>query len=544
MTEKDAHEMPVPARPAFGLRRPGVLILLAFGLGLAFEIFFYKKAPGLSMLLWLALGVSAAALAALSERTRPSLSAIVLLVLLLALGAGTYLRLEPLSVFLDIALALMLFVFVARLLRHDQLGEMGWLDMGWTAVSIPVEAWLRPWPVIGDVWSRRVRERGSRRVVLSILRGLALALPVLVVFGALLGTADLVFGDILETALRWLDLERLADWAARGIVISAVGLFCLGILAIAYRPHAPRPLYGKDRPLLAPFLGFTEAAVTLGAVDLLFLGFVGVQFAYLFGGEANIYAAGYTYAEYARRGFGELVAVGFLSLGLIYALAAVTRRPEARSRRAFAALSALLVLLVLVMLVSAWQRLSLYEGAYGFSRLRTYTHVALPWLGLAFAAFLILLLSGRLRAVAPVGLALALGFTLSLNAVNVDAFIASHNIQRMEAMGDLDVSYLLQLSDDAVPALANLARGADEAVRADLLPQLACRRATLLRAARDQGWLSSHASRSAALRSLDELNDLLEPYRVLRAYDGRNYRLPTYRVYGPEDSDVCLYTWD
>ena len=298
MSEKNVNSQPVPAPSGLGLLRPGAMVLLALGLGLAFEVFFYKRAPGLSILLWLALGVGAAVAVAATERTRLSVGAALLLALILALAGMTYLRLEPLTVFLDLVLALALFTLVARLARHDRLLDLGWLDIGWTLVAVPLEAWIRPWPVLGDVWTRNVRERGSRKVVFSVLRGVALALPILVVFGALLGAADLVFGDFLEAALRWLDLERLADWAARGAVIAIVGLFCLGILIIAYRAHSARPLIGKDRPWIEPFLGFTEAAMILGALDLLFVGFVGVQFAYLFGGEANIHAAGYTYAEY------------------------------------------------------------------------------------------------------------------------------------------------------------------------------------------------------------------------------------------------------
>ncbi len=80
----------------------------------------------------------------------------------------------------------------------------------------------------------------------------------------------------------------------------------------------------QDKPILAPFLGFTESTVVLIAVDLLFALFVFIQFRYLFGGQANITPVGYTYSEYARRGFGELVAVAFLSLGLILGLGAYT----------------------------------------------------------------------------------------------------------------------------------------------------------------------------------------------------------------------------
>jgi hypothetical protein len=530
---------------ALGLARPGGLVLIAFGLGLAFEIFFYKRAPGLSVSLWLALGVVAAVAAAASESRRLTASAAGLLPVVLALAAVTYVRLEPLTVFLALASALALFALVARLAADEQLLDLGWLDLALAWVMIPLEAWIRPWPVVADVWARRVRERGGRRILFSVLRGLALAVPVVVVFGALLGTADLVFGDYLEAALRWLDLERLADWAGRAVVIGLVGLFCLGVLVIAYRPQPQRRLLGRERPIVAAFLGFTEAAILLGALDLLFLGFVGVQFAYLFGGEANIHATAYTYAEYARRGFGELLAVGFLSLGLIYALAAVTRRAETGARRAFASLSGLLVLLVGVILVSAYQRLVLYEGAYGFSRLRTYTHVALVWLGITFASFLVLLLAGRLRAMALVGLGVALGFSLSLAVLNVDAFIVARNTQRWAAMGEIDVAYLLQLSDDALPGLVNLARQADDDVRAELLPQLACRQSRLERAARTGNWLSSHAARDAASRALSGLTDQLEPFRVLLQYQGdSSVRWPTYIVIGPQGSETCRFAMD
>ncbi|NIL99141.1 MAG: DUF4173 domain-containing protein, partial [Planctomycetales bacterium] len=139
----------------------------------------------------------------------------------------------------------------------------------------------------------------------------------------------------------------------------------------ALRDPLKRKLIGVERALVAPFLGFTESAIVLGAVDLLFAAFVAIQFHYLFGGAANINAAGYTYSEYARRGFGELVATAFLTLGMIMVLGNWSRREGRRMRRWFNALSGILVGLVSVMLVSAFQRLLLYERAFGFTRLRT-----------------------------------------------------------------------------------------------------------------------------------------------------------------------------
>ncbi len=155
-------------------------------------------------------------------------------------------------------------------------------------------------------------------------------------FLVLLSSADLVFGDYVKQALAWLDLTRFFDYLGRLTVILLVGLFSLGALVVALRRSDGYRLIGQDKPLLAPFLGFTEAAVVLAAVDVLFALFVAVQLRYFFGGEANITAAGYTYATYARRGFAELVFLALLTLGMILALG---RLDAARVRPATCAVS-------------------------------------------------------------------------------------------------------------------------------------------------------------------------------------------------------------
>jgi hypothetical protein len=275
-----------------------------------------------------------------------------------------------------------------------------------------------------------------------------------------------------------------------------------------------RRLFGEKEPVVHPFLGITETSIVLGSVDLLFLAFVMVQFTYLFGGHANITAAGYTYSEYARRGFGELVAVSVLTLGVILVLGTVAKKTELRHKRLYDGLSAFLVVLVSVILASALMRLLLYEEAYGFTRLRTYTHVAIYWMGAGFVVFLILLIANRLRLFAPASAVMAVGFSLTLSAVNVDAFIVQRNIQRFEETKALDVPYLVSLSDDAIPGLVEFARGASQEITGQLLPSLACRREQMLEQNQRLGWPSFTFSRAAAMRELETLREALHQYPV------------------------------
>jgi hypothetical protein len=488
--------------------------LIGLGLGVAFEVLFYGHLLGVSFPIWVALCIAGLVAAAAIEAVPLRLGRLLLAVPILFLAAMTSLRLEPLTVFLDVALTLALLALWVRTFRTGRLADFGWLDFGLATGWVPIEAFVRPWPTLGIVQRSLIAEKGGRSGLFATLRGVILAIPILAIFLVLLSAADLVFGGYVEAALRWFDLARLADWAGRGLVILIVSVFSLGAIVAALKDASNRRLIADSGALVKPFLGFTEASIVLVSVDVLFALFVIVQIAYFFGGEANVTAAGFTYSEYARRGFGELVAVAVLSLGLIMALAAVARRETARRTTAFNAFSAGLVILVGVILASALKRLLLYEQAYGFTRLRTYTHVAIVWMAVVFVAFLILLIGDRLRQFAPVCAMAVVGFAVTLSLLNVDAFIVNRNAARLSATGDLDVEYLAGLSEDALPGLARLAIDGPAQQRAALLPELACWNIQLRARQKELDWQSTNFGRLAGSQALSGILPMLSTIPV------------------------------
>jgi two-component system sensor histidine kinase BaeS len=133
--------------------------------------------------------------------------------------------------------------------------------------------------------------------------------------------------------------------------------------------------------------------------------------------------------------------------------------------------------------------MSLYQGAYGFTQLRLLVDVFEGWLGLlvlAVAAAGLVLRAPWLPRFALLSGAVAL---LALAAINPDAWIARHNLDRYAATGRVDWTYLRTLSDDAVPALATLP--ADQ------------RRCALAgRTAASDGWWEWNLGRHRADRSL------------------------------------------
>jgi hypothetical protein len=173
---------------------------------------------------------------------------------------------------------------------------------------------------------------------------------------------------------------------------------------------------------------------------------------------------------------------------------------------------------VLGILTSAFQRMWLYELAYGFTRLRLYTHSFMIWLAVVLLLFIVALVASRPQIFMAGGFASALVYLTILNLVSPDALIVRENIARYQAdpasltaaAGDdlfgrgsygeegVDLGYLLGLSSDAVPAIVNALPLLDEAQRAEALARLRETHSILAQAAERDGWQGWHYGRANA----------------------------------------------
>jgi hypothetical protein len=350
-----------------------------------------------------------------------------------------------------------------------------------------------------------------------VLRGLLIALPIVVYFAYLLASADLVFNQKLIAFIELFNLGGIIEYIFRLAIILFWAYILAGIFLHAASQSTDEKLLGEDKPVIKPFLGFTESAIVLGCVVVLFLSFVVIQFRYFFGGEVNIGVEGFTYSQYARRGFNELITVAFVSLLMILGLSTVTRRENDRQRQAYSGLSVAIVALVIVILVSAYQRLSLAIDWHGFSRLRLYPRVFLIWVGILFVTVIVLEILHRERYFAFAVVIASLGFVVSLSLFNVDASIVRHNVLRATQGKHFNVNHLTSLSTDAVPALvdefldSSLPASTHEGIGAALLCYL---HSDTISSGSTQDWGSFNLSRWEATKALNEVRVHLEGYSL------------------------------
>lgn len=339
-------------------------------------------------------------------------------------------------------------------------------------------------------------------MVMRVVAGLLLALPLVVVFGALFAAADAVFATQLQRVLA-VDLD-LGDVIGRAIFAGFAAWLLAGVLLIAWLTNEAV----GDAPVIdiRRRLGVIETSIALLAVDAVFAVFVVLQAAYLFGGLDTLAASGLTYSEYARRGFFELIAVAVLAGVVLLALDALVERRSMIIRGAAIALG----LLTGAVLVSAVTRLMLYQQAYGWTELRFYALLAICWLGVGVVAVVGALVFDRLRVVPRVLLVALFALALAANVVGPQRFVTEQNLARaidptlvpVDGWSGLDVDYLSSLGVEAMPLLVEAVPRLPADVRADVELALNYEAELLRLDAAELGWPSFNLARARALDAL------------------------------------------
>ena len=276
-----------------------------------------------------------------------------------------------------------------------------------------------------------------------VARGTVMALPPLVILAGLLSSADpvferLVFGNI-GPLLEHIAFAGMIAWLTSGY-----------LRAFAVNDDAFMQRVSLPQPTIAP----SEIAVSVSLLNVLFLVFLAVQVRYLFGGAGLVEVTeGLSYAEYARRGFFELVAATAFVVPVLLIAHWAARDDDVRSRRVLRATSTLLVVLLTGVLASAAYRMRLYQDAYGLTEDRLYASVFMIWLTgiLAWLAFTVL--RGRRRGFAFAAIVGGVACIAVLHVVNPHALIARVNIGRATSGAEYDGKYVSTLSADAVPTL-------------------------------------------------------------------------------------------
>lgn len=428
------------------MKKPFIFLVLAGVIGLLFDVLFYKThVLGLNVLIFEAAIVGGAYLLAhlnkVSLTQRVHISAVFSILLALPFFFSTS------GVGHAVAGTMLFFtnaVFITYILGDE------------ATMRDPITLFFRMFAIapIKSLFGLQLLSHVSLpktlpKNTLSIAVGVLITLPLLAIFLALFASADPVFSahlkDITDGIIKILHLENLPDLYAQGILILFTSIAAFMVYAAAFSERTDFAKQATEHKRYARI----ESIVVLSALAVLFGLFLLSQSATMFGGEAAVQNLNMTYAEYARTGFAQLVAVAALTATIILTLRGLHGENEGKTHLT---LHGILIGETLLVLASAYLRLNLYISATSYTPLRLLVLTAIVTFAVLFIMLLVHVVTKEAqekfmqRAMVVIAIGAVL-FSMSWP----DALTAKLNLARAEDGEAMDFDLMGSLSAEAEP---------------------------------------------------------------------------------------------
>ncbi len=280
--------------------------------------------------------------------------------------------------------------------------------------------------------------------VMNILIGVVISVPILWIILALLSGADLLFGEIMKGVNQFLFSQD---------IVAVVFMILFGFIACYCILCGAAANSGREEERTRKKADSSIAITALSLICIVYAFFCGIQLVYLFANEFFVLPAGFTFAEYARRGFFELLTVTIINISLILLCSAFFK--ESKLLRL---VLTFMTACTYIMIISATYRMILYISAYHLTFLRLFVLLALFIDSLVLAGVIV----SEYRKKFPLfGYCVAVITVcyLIFSFAKPDYYIASYLIDQKVLLEEEDMIFLTQeLSLDATPVVLPLLR--------------------------------------------------------------------------------------
>ena len=294
---------------------------------------------------------------------------------------------------------------------------------------------------------RRGRGQKGKGVLLYLVIGACFSIPLLFIIWLLLMSADRIFSEMTESFFKALNVGNIF-----GVLFTVIFMFFATYCIMAYLAKHTFSEEYKERPRTEAVIAIT---VTL-PLTLLYLVFSGVQIFALFLRQIDL--TNYTYAEYAREGFFQLLAVCIINLVLV-----LIGQAYFKENTLLKATLTVVSLCTYVMIASSTLRMILYIKHYYLTFLRVFVLWSLAVLFILLTGVIIHIYLQKFPLFKYSMVVVTLCY-LVLSFAHPDYLIAKCNAANMGGSASSffdtdayrDYYYMTTLSADAAPALAEV----------------------------------------------------------------------------------------
>lgn len=270
--------------------------------------------------------------------------------------------------------------------------------------------------------------------------GLVIGFPIIIIILLLLSSADFVFANSIEFLWKNIIIPEKVIELTMMTLFAFFASYCF-IAYLSKNSSKERKYIRKEgEPLIA--ITFTSL------IALIYLFFSGIQVIYLFLGRMQI-PGNFTYAQYAREGFFQLVAVCLLNL-LLVIICIYYFRDHFVLKRILVTIS----LCTYIMIASSAFRMILYINEYHLTFLRIFVLWALVVITALISGIIIYICKPSFQLLKYSLMVLTTLYVL-FSFSHPDYFIAKYNYGKFGfvEVDRIDTNYLNELSADAAPVI-------------------------------------------------------------------------------------------
>jgi len=426
--------------------------ILLYGLivGISFDVLFYDKTLGISYPVYVVL-ILLIFIASFWGSLRKLNNLIWFFAVPILLLAATFFiysnQILKILNYLIVPFLVIMFSSLAAGVNKSDWSDIRFIGDIVKRVFVPFGFIHKPFVTLFRLNVREGRE-GRSRVLPKVLLGILISVPVLAIIIWLLSSADIVFKNLFVN----IPVSKIIK---HFLVVISVFIYTVCFLWSLLKAFDEREKSTYERIKWKLFFDPVILLTILVLINVIYAVFSVIQFAYLFGGSSFVLPSSYTYAEYARRGFFELVVVSIINFGILLFGIVFVKKENKKIFTAIRAFLTLLVVFTFVLLASAFYRMLVYEQAYGFTYLRVFVQTFMIMLFFLSIVNIIYIWYSKIPIIKSYFI-ISLAVYIIMNFANVDVIIAKNNINRYYETGQIDMDYLKGLSYDAVPEMQKL----------------------------------------------------------------------------------------
>ncbi len=456
-------------------KNQGKLIISSLLLGTLFSFLFFEKEIGISFPIYICI-ILLFSIFWLKENNKLEKNRawffalpIMLLSLRFVLSSNNFFN------FFNFIIIVGLLIGMSLLLAKDDLLE--WANIAFVgkiiaAMFLPFKYFAKPYQWLFHKINKN-KEKESNPYVKKVIAGLIISFPLLIIIIILLSSADMVFNDLLSDIPS--KIESIFDTifsnniTMKSIIALLTATYFYGYIWNSFVPIVRPNPHAEPVPIKTEKQYFDSVILitVLTVINVIYIIFSVIQFSYLFSGGLNILPSGFTYAEYARRGFFELLLVTMINFSIILISIFNTNQKEHTSFKVLKGLLFAMGIFNYIMIYSSFYRMRIYEQTYGYTYLRIFVYFFLLLEAIILLGTLIYIICSKFNLIKMYVITFLVLY-IGLNYMNIDNMIAKENIDRYFETGKIDFYYLRRLSYDTIPQMQRLLDAEDSELVQDI----------------------------------------------------------------------------